>query len=63
MVRWSNCKIQILLEVVILLIRLEEVKVKTLANLVSGSPFNRILFSIFSVWIVSSSSLLWFVTI
>ena len=37
MVRWSNCKIQILLEVVILLIRLEEVKVKTLANLVSGS--------------------------
>ena len=38
MARWSNCKIQILLEVVILLIRLEEVKVKTLANLVSGSP-------------------------
>ena len=38
MARWSNCKIQILLEVVILLIRLEEVKVKTLANLVNGSP-------------------------
>ena len=35
--RWSNHKIQILLEVFILLIRLKVVEVKTLASLVSGS--------------------------
>ena len=38
--RWLNLRIQILPEVVILLIRLKVVKVKTLASLASGFPWD-----------------------